>query len=63
MEAVIAHPQSEEQKAAVTAILKVLNIPYELEEERPYDPEFVARILAEKEAGNYKVIPPEDLWK
>ncbi len=61
MEAVIAYPQSEDQKAALTAVLKVLNIPYELEGERPYNLEFVARILAEKEAGNYKVIPMKDL--
>lgn len=63
MKTVIAHPKDALQEAAITAILDALNVPYELEGERPYNPEFVERILAEKEAGKSKVIRPEDLWK
>lgn len=67
MQTVIAHPQNKAQQAAITAVLDALNVPYEVgihsESDTPYDPEFVKRVLAEKEKGEYKIIPPEDLWK
>jgi len=62
----IAHPKDKAQATAVEAFFKALKVPFETEpesNESPYDPEFVARVLAEKAAGNYEVIKTEDLWR
>jgi uncharacterized membrane protein (DUF106 family) len=61
----IAHPESEEKLAALKAFMKALKIRFE-EEKSPYDPEFVEKINRSNEefnAGNYKAIKTDDLWK
>ncbi len=55
------------QQKALKAIFKALGLPFKTQkEEKPYDPEFVAKIKrAEKQIaeGDYKIIETEDLWK
>ena len=55
------------QERALKALLKALEMPYKAQkEERPYNPEFVAKIeRAEKQIseGKYTVIDTADLWK
>lgn len=70
METLVVHPQNDAQEKAVKAILEVLQVPYDLEpevdNESPYNPEFVAKILEGDEnikAGRFTVIKTEDLWK
>ncbi len=61
----IVHPDNEEQLVAVKAILQVLKVTFE-EEQNAYNPEFVAEILqAEDDIKNGKgvKIHTEDLWK
>ncbi|WP_439699010.1 DUF2683 family protein [Mucilaginibacter sp. AW1-7] len=42
METLIVHPQNKEQLDALKAFMKALKISFEAE--KPYDPEFVAKI-------------------
>lgn len=70
METLVVRPQNEAQQKAVKAILEALQVPYdwepEVDNESPYNPEFVAKILQGDEdikAGRYTVIKTEDLWK
>ena len=65
METLIVHPKNEEQSTALKAVMKVLKIDFETEE-RPYNPEFVAKIKRGQEqvkAGKGVKIAIEDLWK
>jgi len=65
MGTLIVHPDNEEQLVAVKAILQVLKVTFE-EEQNAYNPEFVAEILqAEDDIKNGKgvKIHTEDLWK
>jgi len=65
MGTLIVHPDNEEQLVAVKAILQVLKVTSE-EEQNAYNPEFVAEILqAEDDIKNGKgvKIHTEDLWK
>ncbi|RYE19840.1 MAG: hypothetical protein EOP42_28410 [Sphingobacteriaceae bacterium] len=59
MESITIHPQNEEQLTALEIILKAMNIPFEKENESPYNPEFVAKIKrgekAAKEGKGLKV--------
>ncbi len=59
MESITAHPQNKEQSTALEIILKVMNVPFEKEEENLYNPEFVAKIKrgekAAKEGKGLKV--------
>jgi DNA-dependent RNA polymerase auxiliary subunit epsilon len=51
---------------AIKAVLKALNIKFEVAKEKPYNPEFVTKIQESKaqyKKGNYAVIKTEDLWK
>lgn len=70
MNTIIVHADSKVSKALV-AIFKALNVSYEIkkenrkEEESPYDPEFVKKILERSEnvkRGNVTTIDPKDLW-
>jgi hypothetical protein len=65
-ETIIIHPTSKEQANLFEQLAKVLNVPFEKEEESPYDPKFVAKIKkgekAAKEGKGLKVDPP-NLWK
>jgi len=65
MGTLIAHPESKEKMAALKAFMKALKIRFE-ENKSPYDAEFVEKIKrseADFNAGNYKSIKTEDLWK
>ncbi len=65
MGTLIVHPDNEEQLVAVKAILQVLKVTFE-EEQNAYNPEFIAEILqAEDDIKNGKgvKIHTEDLWK
>ncbi len=61
----IAHPDNKEKLVALKAFMKALKIRFE--EEKPlYNPEFVEKRNRGKkdfEAGRYKAIKTEDLWK
>ena len=63
----IVTAESPMQQKALKAIFKALGLPFKTQkEEKPYDPEFVAKIKrAEKQIaeGDYKIIETEDLWK
>ena len=70
MNTIIVHADSKVSKALI-AIFKALNVSYEIkkenskEEESPYDPEFVKKILERSEnakRGNVTTIDPKDLW-
>lgn len=51
METITAHPQNKEQSTALEIILKAMNVPFEKEEESPYNPEFVAKIKRGEKAA------------
>ena len=65
----IAHPTTEKQVNLLTALLKKLNIKFELSKEKPYDPAFVAKIQKARQDykdGKGKVYTSEQLnalWK
>ena len=40
----IIHPETTEQENALKAFVKALKIKFEVTKEKPYDPEFVAKI-------------------
>jgi len=63
---IIAQPSNDEQVNALKAFLKALKIKFEITSEKPYNPEFVAKIQESREQvkrGEYKIINTEDLWK
>jgi hypothetical protein len=65
MGTLIAHPENKEKSDALKAFMKALKISFE-EEKSPYDPEFVAKVKRSEEdfeAGKFKAIKTEDLWK
>ena len=43
-------------------LLSVTNKGVEINEESPYNPEFVEKILEAEKRGNYKAIDPDDVW-
>jgi hypothetical protein len=43
-------------------LLSVTNKGVEINEESPYNPEFVEKILEAEKRGNYKSIDPDDVW-
>jgi hypothetical protein len=45
----IIHPETEEQENALKAFIKALKIKFEVSKEKPYDPEFVAKIKESRE--------------
>lgn len=68
MEAVLIHPKTKEQLAAVKAFAKALKLEFETTDtaESPYRPEFVKKILQGREDvknGKGVKIAVEDLWK
>jgi len=65
METLIVRPENKTQSNAIKAVLKALNVSFEKQEEA-YDAKFVSKIkksAAEFDAGKYKTIKTEDLWK
>lgn len=67
MEAIVIHPKTKEQLAALKAFAKALKIDFETTESKtPYNPEFVNKILQGREDiknGKGVKIAIEDLWK
>lgn len=69
MQTLIIHPDNKEKLEAVKAVLKALNVLFETKSEKPYNPEFVKKILAgdkDYKAGKGKKITVEELdslWK
>ena len=54
------------QIKAIKAVFKAFNIRFEVEEEKPYNQEFVNRVLSAKEEikqGKGVKIATKDLWK
>lgn len=65
METLIVQPKTKEQLTALKAFIKALNIDFKTEE-KPYDPEFVEKILQGREDiknGKGVKIDTKDLWK
>lgn len=68
MEEIIVRPKDKEQLSAFKKFFKTMNMSFEVikEIEKPYNPEFVAKIMRSKkdfEAGRFTAIKTEDLWK
>ena len=66
MAPVTIHPKDQQQWSALKIIFEAMNVPFEKEEESPYNPEFVAKIKrgekAAKEGKGMKV-DMDNLWK
>lgn len=61
---VIIHTENKEQENALKAFAKALKMKFEVTKEKPYDPEFVAKIKQsqkEFEEGNYTTVEKKDL--
>ena len=68
MEAIILRPKTKRQLSIFKNIAMEMGIPFEIinNNENPYDPEFVAKIMRSKkdfEEGRFTAIKTEDLWK
>lgn len=65
----IVHPTTDDQVKALKAFVKALKIKFEITNEKPYDPEFVAKIEKGRDdykSGNGTVMTTEQLntlWK
>ncbi len=61
---VIIHTENKEQENALKAFAKALKMKFEVTKEKPYDPEFLAKIKQsekEFEEGNYTTVEKKDL--
>lgn len=67
MEAIIIYPKNKTQLSLLKNLAKEMGMRFERkEEEKPYNPEFVAKIMKSREdskQGRVTVIKTEDLWK
>jgi translation elongation factor EF-1beta len=66
MSTIIAHPDSEQQKDVITAVLKALKVKFEVAKDKAYNADFVKKALESKkqaEEGNVKRISKEELQK
>lgn len=65
----IAHPSDEKELSVIKAFFEALKIKFEVAEDSPYDPEFVAKILqgdADFKAGKGRKVTMDELnklWK
>jgi hypothetical protein len=60
------YPDDKSQIKAIVAVFKAFKIKFEVEEEKPYNQEFVNRVLSAKEEikqGKGIKIATKDLWK
>jgi len=60
------YPDDKSQIKAIKAVFKAFKIRFEVEEEKPYNHEFVERVLSAKEEikqGKGIKIATRDLWK
>jgi hypothetical protein len=66
---IIAHPSNDEQANTLKAFMKAMKIKFEVSNHKPYNPEFVAKILQgdeDKKAGKGRTVTMEELnnlWK
>ena len=68
MSTLLVHTQDADQLKATKAFLKALKIPFEKinDDERPYNPEFVAKIeksMQQADEGKVVKIDLNDIWK
>lgn len=66
MESIFIEIENKEQKKAITAFLKLINVSFKTKKEKKYDPEFVAKIQKSREdlkAGKGTVMTIEELNK
>ena len=64
MTTITVHPEDASQIEAVKAIMKALKIKFEITKEKPYNPEFVAKIKRSQEDfknGKFTRVKKEDL--
>ena len=62
----IIYPETVEQEDALKAFVKALKMKFEVAKEKPYDPEFVAKIersRKEYQEGKYTRVEKEELQK
>lgn len=60
------YPDDKSQIKAIVAVFEAFKIKFEVEEEKPYNQEFVNRVLSAKEEikqGKGVKIATKDLWK
>ena len=60
------YPDDKAQLKAIKSVFKAFKIKFEVEEEKPYNQEFVARVLSAKEEIKQEKgvkIATKDLWK
>lgn len=61
---ITAHPQDDSQVEAVKAFMKALKIKFEISKEKPYNPEFVAKVKKSEQEfkyGKFTRVKKEDL--
>jgi hypothetical protein len=61
---ITAHPQDDSQIEAVKAFMKALKIKFEISKEKPYNPEFVAKIKKSEQEfkdGKFTRVKKDDL--
>ena len=66
MTTITVHPEDASQIEAVKAIMKALKIKFEITKEKPYNPEFMAKIKRSEEDfknGKFTRVKKEDLSK
>lgn len=62
----IIHPETTEQENALKAFVKALNIKFEISNEKPYHPDFVAKIQESRsqvKEGKTVKLDLDDIWK
>lgn len=62
----IIHPETPEQENALKAFIKALKIKFEVSKEKPYDPDFVAKIEESRQQakeGKTVKMDLDDIWK
>ena len=61
-----AHPQTEKEASTLKAIMKALKIKFTITKERPYNPDFVAKVLESRQQvneGKTAKMELSDIWK
>lgn len=61
---ITAHPQDDSQVEAVKAFMKALKIKFEISKDKPYNPDFVAKIKKSEQEfkdGKFTRVKKEDL--
>ena len=62
----IAHPQTEQEASTLKAIMKALKIKFKIAKERPYNSDFVAKVLESRQQvkeGKTVEMDLSDIWK